>query len=247
VKDISAYKAQGSFIFISLKNLLLLKEEVLMAFREEQNNLLIVDCKEEQAGQIETLSRMLSEIIKERPGKKVLVIAPHNHPLASQFRTGQHKPPYQEMVDEFKFGDLTSDSQKKLLDKTVNFQGIEIALNKLMSADSAITKMLPLASLIAGKELEIGPSVPVSNGYDECFYIGRTLNFQSDENPTSYSAENLDKLLQQAQRQVSLISDKAGMGKTTILTHLAKRIKQEYPCHWAVRIDLNDHTDALEA
>jgi ankyrin repeat protein len=38
-----------------------------------------------------------------------------------------------------------------------------------------------------------------------------------------------------------VIADKAGMGKTTVLTHLSKRIKQEYPTHWFVRIDLNDY------
>jgi len=72
--------------------------------------------------------------------------------------------------------------------------------------------------------------VPVSNGYDEGFYIGKTLNFQSEENPTSYTAENLDNLMLQAQRQVLLISDRAGIGKTIILTHLAKQIKQNCPC-----------------
>jgi ankyrin repeat protein len=97
-----------------------------------------------------------------------------------------------------------------------------------------------------GKKLEIGQPVPVSNGYDEYFYIGRTLNFQSNKNPTSYSAENFDELMLQAQHQVSMISDTAGMGKTTILTYLAKQIKQNFPCHWVVRIDLNDHTDALK-
>jgi len=246
MKDINAYKAQGSFIFISLKKLLLLEEKALMAFRKEQSSLLIVECKEEPAGQLEKLSEKLSKIIKERPGKKVILIAPHNHPLASEFKTGQHKPPYQEMIDEFKFGDLTSDSQKKLLAKTVKFQGTEIPLNELMSANSAITKKLPLVSLIEGK-LKIGKPVPVSSGCDEGFYIGRTLNFQSDKSSTSYSAENLDKLMLQAQRQVSLISDRAGMGKTTILSHLAKQIKQEQNGHWVVMIDLNDHTDALKA
>jgi len=51
----------------------------------------------------------------------------------------------------------------------------------------------------------------------------------------------------QAYRQVLLISDRAGMGKTTLLTHLSKQIKQNFPCLWVVRIDLNDHTDTLKA
>jgi NTP pyrophosphatase (non-canonical NTP hydrolase) len=37
------------------------------------------------------------------------------------------------------------------------------------------------------------------------------------------------------------------MGKSTVLTHLSKQIKQKFPTKWVVRIDLNDHTDALEA
>jgi len=44
-----------------------------------------------------------------------------------------------------------------------------------------------------------------------------------------------------------LISDTAGMGKSTVLTHLSKQIKQKFPARWVVRIDLNDHTDALNA
>jgi len=44
----------------------------------------------------------------------------------------------------------------------------------------------------------------------------------------SYTKSELDKLLQQAKQQkVMIIADKAGMGKTTVLTHLSKRIKQK--------------------
>ena len=42
-----------------------------------------------------------------------------------------------------------------------------------------------------------------------------------------------------------LISDTAGMGKSTVLTQLSKQIKQKFPKKWVVRIDINDHTDAL--
>ena len=60
--------------------------------------------------------------------------------------------------------------------------------------------------------------------------------------------DDLDKLLQQAQHQrVMLISDTAGLGKSTVLTHLSKQIKQKFPAKWVVRIDLNDHTDELKA
>jgi hypothetical protein len=66
------------------------------------------------------------------------------------------------------------------------------------------------------------------------------------ESSHMYTADDLDKLLKQAQSQrVVLISDTAGMGKSTVLTHLSKQIKEKFPAKWLVRIDLNDHTDAL--
>jgi len=64
----------------------------------------------------------------------------------------------------------------------------------------------------------------------------------------SYAPKDLDELLQQAKRhKVMLIADKAGMGKTTVLTHLSKCIKHKFPAHWLVRIDLNDYTELLKA
>jgi hypothetical protein len=63
----------------------------------------------------------------------------------------------------------------------------------------------------------------------------------------TYTDDDLDKLLERAQRQrVMVISDTAGMGKSTVLTHLSKKIKQKFPAKWVVRIDLNDHTDLLQ-
>jgi len=63
----------------------------------------------------------------------------------------------------------------------------------------------------------------------------------------TYTADDLDKLLEQAEHhRMMLISDTAGMGKSTVLTHLSKQIKQKFPTKWVVRIDLNDHTDALK-
>jgi len=68
------------------------------------------------------------------------------------------------------------------------------------------------------------------------------------ESSHTYTADDLDLLLEQAQHQrVILISDTAGMGKSTVLTHLSKQIKQKFPTKWVVNIDLNDHTDALKA
>ena len=68
------------------------------------------------------------------------------------------------------------------------------------------------------------------------------------QNPIPYRSENLDEFLQQARCQkIMLIADTAGMGKSTVLTHLSKYIKRKFPAYWVVKIDLNNHTDVLGA
>jgi energy-coupling factor transporter ATP-binding protein EcfA2 len=64
----------------------------------------------------------------------------------------------------------------------------------------------------------------------------------------SCAPSDLVNLSEQAKHQrVMIIADRAGMGKSTILTHLSEGMKQEFPAHWLVRIDLNDYTVLLEA
>ncbi len=38
--------------------------------------------------------------------------------------------------------------------------------------------------------------------------------------------------------RVSILIDIAGMGKTTVLNHLAEQMKERYPHHWIINIDL---------
>jgi hypothetical protein len=71
--------------------------------------------------------------------------------------------------------DLTIRSQEKLLEKLAVFQGNEISLNKLMSAESPVATLLPLGALLEGKQLNIADPVPISNTYNDGYYIGRTL------------------------------------------------------------------------
>jgi hypothetical protein len=78
--------------------------------------------------------------------------------------------------------------------------------------------------------------------------FGELRNYIDTLNPRSYPPEKLDEFLQQSQRQeVILIADIAGMGKTTVLTHLSQQIKKNCPGYWLIRIDLNNHTNVLEA
>ena len=171
-----------------------------------------------------------------------------------------------------------------------------MSLNKLISAQSPVVKFLPFGALLGEKELKIVDSVPISNGYNESYYIGRTfchqdvikheifndkdvkeklvslaseerdfrqlshLNSNSNvhwlekdetgklvwqesqgsletlrkyidtESSHTYTGDDLDNLLQQAEHQrVMLISDKAGMSKSTVLTLLSISHRSSLP------------------
>jgi hypothetical protein len=216
--------------------------------------------------------------------------------------------------EQLTWSDLTDSSQRKLLEKTVIFQGRSVALNQLISAES-VRDSFPLTDLLQETEIRIGeePVTSDSSGYNEEYYIDRTFNhhivvkkditsgkregkfadllastekefkqlcqhnstsnvhwlqkeksgeliwwqsqgslqtlrkYVDGQKSRSYAPSDLDKLLQQAmQQRTMLIADTAGMGKSTVLTHLSKRITEKFPAHWLVRVDLNNYTDLLE-
>lgn len=51
--------------------------------------------------------------------------------------------------------------------------------------------------------------------------------------------------LREYARKTVIISDTAGMGKSTLLIHLAEQIKIAMPEFWVVRFNLNDHTQSF--
>jgi len=280
---------------------------------------LLIACEDQQQLDEETkdVIRKIFDTIKHKPNIKIIFTTRSGSSTITFLRhmgRGILGKGFEGRVEHLTWSDLTSSSQEKLLEKSVKFQGATISLNELMSTESPAAKFLPLGALREEKKLVIADPVPNSNGYNESYYIGRTLRHQkaikqdifndSDvrhshvylastaeeytklcqlhpnsnihwvqkdksgklvwqqsqgsletlrryidtESSHTYTADDLVKLLEQAQHQrVMLISDAAGMGKSTVLTHLSKQIKQKFPAKWVVRIDLNDHTDALNA
>ena len=60
-------------------------------------------------------------------------------------------------VEQLTWCDVTSSSQEKLLEKSVKFQGANISLKEIMSAEFAAANFLPLGALLEEKELKIAP------------------------------------------------------------------------------------------
>ena len=281
---------------------------VCEAFQSITDPALVIDCSYDSERIVADVSSILNRFSEK---VRIIVIAV---PSVAESLHVKLKECQAEIVEDrdYKWSDLTPDSQNELLKNKVCFQGSTVSLNELISAESRVTKFLPLADLLEKRTLEIGRPLLTSadDSFIENYYIPRTFNHQvaikkdnfkkefSDlvatneqefkkncqdnpeknvhwilkdqsgrqlwqqscgslralhehidtRNPLPYPPKNLNEFLQKAQCQkVMLIADTAGMGKTTVLNHLSKQIKQKFPTYWLVRIDLNDHTQALEA
>jgi len=318
----NGYLIEGQYTILKLEHLLTLNQLMDLSTLMQSTvtpYLLLMACEDNQnlVEEKKDVIRTLFDTIKQKPNIKIIFITRSGGSTVDFLYYMGKKISgnrFVTSVEKLTWSDLTTSSQEKLLEKSVKFQGAKISLNQLMSAESPAEIFPHLGALLEEKELMIADPVPISNGYNEFYYIGRTLRHQkaikkdifNDENvrvsdvylarteeeytkfcqlhPTSkihwlekdksgkflwqqsqgsletvrryidtesshrYTADDLDKLLEQAEQQrVMLISDTAGMGKSTVLTHVSKQIKQMFPAKWVVRIDLNDHTDTLKA
>jgi ankyrin repeat protein len=314
---------EGHYTILTLDRLLTLNQLVdcnTLTGLTKVSYLLIISCENKEVLNDETKQILegLFKKLKDKPLMKIILITTSKDisvALLEDMATKELGNGFVTRDEKLTWNDLTSKSQEKLLERTVDFQGSKIALKKLICSDSPVASSLPLADLLEEKHLKIAKT-PVSNstsyGYNEKCYIDRTFNhpvvirkailnkkenkfpdllasteeefkqlgqkhreqnvhwlvedksgnlvwrqsrgslktlreYIDIQNSHVYTPSDLDNLLEKAKhRRVTLISDTAGMGKSTVLIHLSQKIKQKYPDNWVVRIDLNYHTDKLK-
>jgi ankyrin repeat protein len=317
------YFSEGNYTILKLKRLLTVNRMInlnsLLASMETPH-LLMIACRTNQQvdDELENMFKELFNTLKQKNTMKIILTTQSGDRTFDFLQQKACKIPGKGIKttdEEITWNELTTNSQRKVLEKTVIFQGRRVALNQLISAES-MTDSFPLSNFLQETEFRIGkePVPSAGSGYNEKYYIDRTFSqniiFRSEissdkregkfadlvasneqefkqlcqQNPKenvhwleeeksgeliwqqsqgslqalrkytdarkshSYAPSNLDKLLERAKHQrVMLIADKAGMGKTTVLTHLSKRIQQKFPAHWLVRTDLNDYTELLKA
>ncbi|GJQ74820.1 hypothetical protein Trydic_g21657 [Trypoxylus dichotomus] len=216
------------------------------SFKSNIKQTLVVDCSIEN--KINPINKeMLWNTIKNFDKQKRIVLITHER-IADQFLKDANKCVQTSLVrKEYSWSDLDAESKVFLLTKTVNFQGYPVALNKLVSVDSECAKEIPLSFLMEGSPISIGKPLPTSYGYDEDYYIERTFEVATKKEYRIFPPNKVTDLLKQVQEEkVLIISDRAGIGKTTVLTHFSKRIKEANPSYWVIRLDLNDYTDVFE-
>jgi len=147
--------SEGRYTILELARLLTLNRLVnfnaLMASTETPH-LFMIACGTNQSVNNE-LSNMLKElfgILKEKKTMKIILTTQSDDSTANciqQIATETFGEGFVKTDEELTWSDLTSTSQRKMLEKTVIFQGRRVALNQLISAES-MTDSLPLADLL---------------------------------------------------------------------------------------------------
>jgi hypothetical protein len=270
------------------------------------SHLIIIACENNQRvnDELRHMFREMFNILKQKKKVKIILTTQSEGDIADciqQIATETLGEGFITTDEQLTWSDLTDSSQRKMLEKTVIFQGRSVNLNQLISAES-MTDSLPLADLLQETELRIGeePVLSSGSGYSEKYYIDRTFNhnivvrkditdnregkcdgllssteqelkqlcqqntkknvhwlqkeksgeliwrqsqgslqtlrkYIDGQKSQSYAPSDLDKLLQQTmQQRVMLIADTAGMGKSTVLTHLSQPVgwKSFQPTGW---------------
>ena len=154
--------------------------------------LLLIACEDNQQLDEDTrdVIRTIFDIIKQKQNIKILFIAPsEDSTVAFLHHLGRRisGEGFVKRAEELTWSQLTASSQEKLLETSVKFHGTEISLNELMSADSPAANFLPLGALLEENELKIADPVPISNAYNESYYVGRTLCCQKAIKQNIYS------------------------------------------------------------
>lgn len=236
-------------------------------------DLCVIECSQEcrkNGENVEKLTYNLSEklmaILKKNSNKKLIIIAPDddelmnqikircenkwpNIPLFSDANSNGQLQPCIYTKDEIEFVHLDLVSQKTVLATKVKFQEKDsVSFDQLIDTNLACTVIDSenLLRLIENEPIQIGDEKAFSSiGYVKDFYIDRDFNLEA--NPVDDTSNFSERELVEQVQKVTLLVNDAGMGKSTVLTSIAKEMRQNNQNAWIVRIDLNDHASTVQA
>jgi hypothetical protein len=143
-------------------------------------HLLLMSCEVSELldDEAEDKIRKLFNTIQQKPNIKIILSTRSDSTTISSLQQISKEifgNGFVKRTDQVNWDDITTLSQHKLLEKLVIFQGVNISLQEILSAESPAANFLPLGALLDGKELKIADPVPFPNAQNEGYYIGETF------------------------------------------------------------------------
>ncbi|CAG9817853.1 unnamed protein product [Phaedon cochleariae] len=227
-KNDQLYK-KDQLLFIDPSDRSGILDKIIQSFEVPGYCILVISLR--NSDQFRKIQSRINDILNKQQYKKVIILS---------------KVPIQDdsIQDEIKFTDLTEACQTTLLSKEVNLQGTylpikELINNSVENIDSIIDQET-IIDLIYGETIQIGTAIR-DLGEIEHYYIERKFKLEK----MVFTEQDICNFIGQPGKFV-LISDGAGMGKTTILTKLGCLIKKTYPSSFLIRVDLNMFTSIFK-
>nr|XP_023025928.1 uncharacterized protein LOC111513938 [Leptinotarsa decemlineata] len=213
----------GSFIMMKLLDIFALSRYIL----------LIIVANELTDDQFNEITDYIKNLQKRFTFKKVFF-------FSKQF---SHHEDVTEMNFTVNFNDLEDSSKQAFLQADCKFQGNKIKTSALLDSapDTAneVFDDIQLVKFAANEQIEIEPVVIDFLGITP-LYIERDLIYETEAIPEGKLALDIAN----GERKFILISDIAGMGKSTILTRL-HNLAEQNTNDFVLRINLNLHTGTL--
>jgi hypothetical protein len=182
------YNSEGQYTILQLKWLLTVSRVINLnaLFKSIQTpHLLLIECEAifTVNDELRDMFKELFCIMKEKSNIKIILTTPSEGEISDcigEIAAAALGEGFKRKDEQLSWNDLNTSSKTKLLEKTVIFQGRPVALNHLTSYYS-MTDSIPLANLLHEKELRIGkePVPSASSGYNEKYYIDRTLSYNN--------------------------------------------------------------------
>ncbi|MFT4314280.1 MAG: ankyrin repeat domain-containing protein [Wolbachia pipientis] len=175
------YRNKKHHVFLNLDRIFYLGEEIFISFLKKINYeyLLVIECDDVLNDQIKEFLEKLFSALEDNHNIKVILAAEKGSDLSKFISEYVVNNPSKcrEENSEVKWNDLTADSQRKLLEKTVVFQGREVSLSTVVNDNDALSTIIDsetIVELFKNKKIEIGKALP-GLGETEDYYIERKL------------------------------------------------------------------------
>lgn len=144
----------------------------------------------------------------------------------------------------FHWRDLSEKSQSRIRELKITFQGFQVFLKEIVKSEiDTLLQEIPFEQVLEPTKIKL-------QSFDETLpslprvLIERKFHIIDDEaSKEALKSKDICEILQS--QKLIIVSDAAGMGKSTSAAQIARELKSRNSYSWVVFIDLKQHTDAF--
>nr|XP_023022498.1 uncharacterized protein LOC111510786 [Leptinotarsa decemlineata] len=230
------FEAPNNWIFVDPDERLSVRRVIVEAFLSPENRFLVVPIY----GQSSYGDLRIDELLQGISNYEYKRIAF----LSDRDSLSQNVPNIRIIESRVSFEDLEENCKNTFLDASVDFQGKYFSLRDVLGPEGNANEIIDEETLL---KLSTGENIKIEKLYREedigSLYIDRS--FVRDEK--TFSERDLcDLVVSEDENKFILISEDAGMGKSTALTRITRILnEQSYPRFWVIRLDFNRYANVF--